>query len=111
MKTYSLVAILTTCLALQLSPLVLAQNPEETQGGPGAHWRQRLANLSSGEREQFKTAHSKAIQDPDVRAAQARLRQAQREYHEKMRAAMLKADPGIAPVLGKLPQGRAHRDS
>jgi hypothetical protein len=28
-----------------------------------------------------------------------------------MRAAMLKADPAIAPVLDKVPQGRAHRDS
>jgi len=111
MKTYSLVAVATVCLALQLSPSVLAQNPDDAQGGRGAHWRQRLANLSSGEREQLKTAHFKAVQDPEVRAAQLRLRQAQREYHERMRAAMLKADPAIAPVLDKLPQGRAHRDS
>jgi hypothetical protein len=111
MKTHSLAAILTTCLALQLSPLVLAQNPNDAQGARRTHWRQRLANLSSGEREQFRTAHSKAIQDPEVRAAQARLRQAQHEYRERMRAAMLKADPAIAPVLDKVPQGRAHRDS
>jgi hypothetical protein len=110
MKTYSLVRILAACVTLQLSPLVLAQNPDDPQTGRGAHWRQRLANLSSDEREQFKTAHSKAVQDPEVRAAQARLRQAQREYRERMRAAMLKADPRIAPVLDKLPQGRAHRD-
>src|SRR3954451_19890525 len=111
MKSYSLVAILTASLALQLSPLLLAENSDEAQGGRGAHWRQRLANLSSGEREQLKTAHSKAIQDPEVRAAQARLRQAQRDYRERMRAAMLKADPAIAPVLDKVPQGRVHRDS
>jgi hypothetical protein len=111
MKTYSLVAVLTACLTLLLSPSVLAQSPDDAQGGRGAHWRQRLANLSSGEREQFKTAHLKAVQDPEVRAAQVRLRQAQREYRERMRAAMLKADPAITPVLDKLPQGRAHRDS
>src|SRR3954451_12617178 len=111
MKTHSLALILTASLALQLSPLGRAQTPDDVQGGRRAQWRQRLANLSSNEREQFRTAHSKAIQDPEVRAAQARLRQAQREYRERMRAAMLKADPAIAPVLDKVPQGRVHRDS
>jgi hypothetical protein len=51
------------------------------------------------------------MQDPAVRAAQVRMRQAHREFRDAMRASMLKADPNIQPVLNKIPEGRARRDS
>jgi hypothetical protein len=111
MKTQSLVRIAAFCAIAQLAPLTLAQNEDQTDGPAGARWRQKLANLSPTERQQLKTAHQKAMQDPVVRAAQNRMREAHKEYRNAMRASMLKADPTIQPVLNKIPEGRARRDS
>jgi hypothetical protein len=51
------------------------------------------------------------MQDPAVRAAQIKMRAAHKQFRDAMRASMLKADPTIQPVLNKIPEGRAGRDS
>jgi len=48
--------------------------------------------------------HAAAMSDPTVQASRERLRQTAREFHESMRAAMLKADPSVQPILEKLPK-------
>jgi hypothetical protein len=111
MKMQSLVGIVALCAAIQIAPLALAQNGNQTDGPAAARWRQKLANLSEAERQQLKSAHQKAMQDPAVRAAQIKMRQAHKEFRDAMRASMLKADPTIQPVLNKIPEGRAPRDS
>lgn len=111
MKIQSLVRIAAFCAVAQIAPLALAQNEDQTDGTAGAHWRQKLANLSPAERQQLKTAHQEAMQDPAVRAAQIKMRAAHKQFRDAMRASMLKADPTIQPVLNKIPEGRAGRDS
>ncbi|HEY6070226.1 MAG TPA: hypothetical protein VIU85_02550 [Chthoniobacterales bacterium] len=96
LMTMSIVAI-----AVQLAPLVQAQ--DEEQGRRGRRWEQRLANLSGEEREKLHAAHRKAMQEPYVQAAQQKMRAARKEYRDAMRAAMLKADPSIQPILNKIP--------
>lgn len=103
MKTLITVSILVG--ALQLSPVVFAQGPKGTEGGRGGRWQQRLANLTPEEREKLKAARQKAMQDPSVQAAHEKMRQARQEFMTSMRAAMVKADPTIQPVLDKIPQG------
>ena len=110
MKMQSLVRIVTLCSLVQLAPLAMAQNSEEADGA-GPRGRQKLASLSPAEREQLRSAHAKAMQDPAVLAAQVKMRQARREYREAMRASLLKADPAIQPVLNKIPQARGRRNS
>ena len=110
MKMQSLVWILALAALMQLAPLAMAQNADDADGR-GAPWRQKLANLSPTEREQLKTAHRKAMQDPALRAAQIKMRQAHKEYREAMRASLLKADPSIQPVLNKIPEAHGRRDS
>ena len=53
----------------------------------------------------MKAARQKAIQDPSVQAAHEKMRQAHKEFFTAMRAAMVKADPTIQPVLDKIPKG------
>ena len=72
--------------------------------------RPRWANLTDEERAKLKAAHQKAMEDPAVRAAQEKLRQARREFREVMRPALLKADPTIQPILEKMRADRLGRD-
>ena len=48
--------------------------------------------------------------DPAVQAAKDRRRQAAKDFRELKRAAMLRADPTIQPILDKIP-ARGQRDS
>ena len=93
------ITILT--IAIQFAPIVRAQ--DEEQGRRGRRWEQRLANLSAEEREKVRLAHRRAMQDPSVEVARAKMRQAHKEFRDAMRAAMLKADPTIQPILNKIP--------
>jgi membrane glycosyltransferase len=108
MKINSLITVSILVGALQLSPVVFGQGANESVGG---RWQQRLANLSPEEREKLKAARQKAMQDPSVQAAEEKMKEARTEFVTAMRAAMLKADPSIQPVLNKIPRGsRGERD-
>ena len=58
-------------------------------------------------RARLKAAHKNALTDPNVRAAQERLKQARREFREAMRPALIKADPGVQPILEKMKAEKA----
>ena len=105
MKIKSLITISILIGALQLSPIVFGQGANDGGHGRGGRWQQRLANLSPEERQKLMTARQKAMQDPAVQAAHDKMREARREFMTSMRAAMLKADPTIQPVLDKIPRG------
>jgi len=47
------------------------------------------------ERQKLQAAHRIAMQDPAIKAAHDKLRQAHKEFRDAMRTAMLKADPTI----------------
>ncbi len=75
-------------------------------GGPGGPMREALQSLTPAERQQLKAAREKAEADPAVAAAQENAKSAMKAAHEAMRAAMLKADPTIGPILDKLDAAR-----
>jgi Spy/CpxP family protein refolding chaperone len=95
---------------LQIAPAVLAQPPDKPNRPFQTERRPRWANLTDEERAKLKAAHQKAMEDPAVRAAEEKLRQARREFREVMRPALLKADPTIQPILDKLRPDRPGRD-
>jgi hypothetical protein len=75
-----------------------------------------FANLSEADRQRLMAAREKAKDDPAVKAAEAKKseaktpeerRAAMEEFHKAMKAALLKADPNIGPLLDQLkpPQG------
>jgi hypothetical protein len=99
----SLVTMSILAIALQFAPAVFGQ--DEEQGRGGRRWEQRLANLSPEERQKLQAARQKAMQDPAVQSAHDKMREAHKEFRDAMRAAMLKADPSIQPILNKIPAG------
>jgi Ni/Co efflux regulator RcnB len=101
MKMKLLITMSILAIAAQLAPLTQAQ--DEEQGRRERRWEQRLANLSQEEREKVRAAHRRAMGDPSVEAARAKMREAHREFRDAMHAAMLKADPTIQPILNKIP--------
>ena len=104
MKMKILIASVALAAAAQLGPVLYSQDTRPR--GQGRHHRtERLANLPPEERQKLKTAHDKAMQDPALRAAHDKLQQARKEFRDSMRAAMLKADPTIQPILDKMPKG------
>jgi hypothetical protein len=111
MKIKSLITTSILIGALQLSPVVFGQGPNDEGHGRRGRWQQRLANLSPEEREKLKAARQKAMQDPGVEAARDKMKQAHQDFMSSMHAAMLKADPSIQPILDKIPKGgRGDRD-
>jgi hypothetical protein len=103
MRMKSLVTMSILAVGLQFAPMVLGQDEEQARGG--RRWEQRLANFSPEERQKLQAARQKAIQDPAVQSAHDKMRQAHKEFRDAMRAAMLKADPSIQPILNKIPAG------
>jgi len=107
---YSFLLVPALVLILQFGPVALAQSPDK----PGRQFwqerRARWAGLNEEERARLRAAHQKALEDPAVRAAQDRMKQARREFREIMRPAMLKADPSIQPILDKMRGARPGRD-
>jgi len=81
--------------------------------------RGKFESLTPEQKRQLKAARSTAKDDPAVQAAREKMRDAQgpearreagREMHKAMKAAMLKADPSLAPLLEKLGPGIMGRD-
>ncbi len=64
--------------------------------------RDRAMALSPEERQKLRAAHNAAMQDPAVKAAEATRATDKKGYRKTVREAMLRADPGIAPILEKM---------
>ena len=55
--------------------------------------------FSMEDRDKLRAAHTKAMQDPKVQAAQVK----QNEAADRLRAAMLAEDKSLGPILDKIP--------
>jgi hypothetical protein len=62
--------------------------------------------LTHDEKMRLKAAHDAAKKDPTVVAAESTRSTDPKAYHEVVRAAMLKADPKIGPLLDKVQKAR-----
>src|SRR5471030_1241636 len=105
MRIKSLVTISMLAASLSFVPLAFSQDSDDAGKGWHGHRGERLANLPPDEREKMKAAHQKAMQDPGVQAAHAKMRQAHKEFRDVMHAALLKADPSLQPVIDKMKAG------
>ena len=104
MKTKLFLSLFAAVAAFQFAPSALAQTTVDDQH-PRRQGRHagRFANLSQEERTKLRAAHQKAMADPAVLAAKDRSHQSRRDFRELKKAAMLRADPTIQPILDKLP--------
>ena len=66
----------------------------------------RLMNLSGEERARLQSAHLAALRDPALRQSRERFQQAKKEYRDKLRDALLKADPAVQPIIEKVRRQR-----
>jgi Spy/CpxP family protein refolding chaperone len=86
--------------------------PGPPPGEPGGHHGMKF--LTEAEKAEFKKAHDAALaadptlakEDADMKAAHDAGtppdKEAMKAFHEKMDAAMVKADPAVAPILAKI---------
>jgi hypothetical protein len=103
MKTRALVLIAGAVSAyLGLVQFAPAQDTVEkdTKGG----LKKWIDLLPGGEQAKLKAVHTLAMEDPAVRAADEKRKQAEKEFHDILRAAMLKIDPTVQPILDKMPE-------
>jgi hypothetical protein len=121
MKSILLTLVLGTLMACP----ALAQRSDSTNapppGGPPEGHRHGMDFLTDAEKTELKKAHDAAIAaDPSLATEEQSMKEkmeavrdsgnppseedkaAFKAFHEKMDAAMLKADPGVAPILAKI---------
>ena len=88
-----------------------ADEPRHKHGGKGAgkgagkgegHMKGAMAALTPEERHQLRLAHDKAMAEPAMKEAEANRANDRKGYRQALRAAMIKADPTIEPVLDKM---------
>lgn len=112
MKTRALVLIGVAAFAyLGLIRFVPAQESAQESTEKGAHhggWRKWIELLPGGEKVKLKAVHALAMEDPAVRVADEQRKQAEKEFHDILRAAMLKIDPTVQPILDKMPEPAKH---
>ena len=120
-------ALLTACVALPAGGL-FAQAPAATatpsvsapaqtatapaeagEDNEGKMRMRAMSRLTPEERQKLRTARQAAMQDPAVKAAEATRATDKRGYHQTMVAAMIKADPSVAPILEKMREERPNR--
>jgi hypothetical protein len=96
-----------------VEPLLKKIEANRANAGENGAKNNLYSFLSLGERGQLRKAHSAAGKDPAVAAARKQFdaastpeakRKAEDNLREAMRKAMLRADPGVAPLLEKIRQ-------
>ncbi|MGI9115671.1 MAG: hypothetical protein DLM52_03795 [Chthoniobacterales bacterium] len=80
------------------------QSPQSPQTTPVHSQRPVLNALSQDERAKLHSAHQTALHDPNLAASRARYLNARKEFRDKLRDALLKADPSVQPILEKIRQ-------
>jgi hypothetical protein len=101
MKRQLLVAILLACL---VSASGFGQTPQATEIR-----RTQFSRLSLEEQAKLRSAHDTAMRDPALAQSRARYEQARKEFRDRLRDALLKADPSVQPILEKA-RGQRRRD-
>ena len=71
--------------------------------------RMQFSRLSLEEQSRLRQAHDMAMRDPTLVQSRARYEQARKEFRDKLRDALLRADPSVQPILEKA-RSQRHRD-
>src|SRR5437868_3908015 len=96
--------LVTALLAVLVATSGLAQGPQGNDFRRG-----RFSRLSMEEQARFRSARDMAMRDPALAATRQRYEQARNEFRNKLREALLKADPSVQPILEKVRRQR-HQD-
>ena len=65
-----------------------------------------LKGVSQSDRAKLRALREVVKNDPAVRAADEKRKRANDEYHKALRAAILKRDPSVAPILDQIREKR-----
>jgi hypothetical protein len=84
------------------APACPPEQMEKGHRGPGGPMRDIMESLTPAERKQLIEARKKAKDDPAVVEARGKAEAAHKAVMDANKAAMLKADPTIGPVLDKI---------
>jgi hypothetical protein len=68
-----------------------------------------LEGVSRSDRVKLHALREVVKNDPAVRAADEKRKRANAEYHEALRAAILKRDPSLAPILDQIREKRREK--
>ena len=93
--------LVTALLAVLLPTIGFAQGQRTVD-----FRRQRFAGLSMEEQAKLRSAHDTAMRDPALAATRQRYQDARKEFRNKLRDALLKADPSVQPILEKVHRQR-----
>ena len=118
MNTKMLLGALCAALVVCADPRVQAQaNPPDTAEPSGKpHWKKHgkqggpdgpMGGLPPEEARRLGAAREKAKEDPTVRSLKEARDALDQQLEKAMDAALLAADPGLAPVLEKVKQSRS----
>ena len=107
-----LLLLLTLGAALTCPSFAQSTNSTNTPPSPpppgGGH---HGGMLTDEERQELHAAHDAALQaDPDLAAEGKDLQAKMQAYHQKLDAAMIKADPKVEPIITKMEAAHPHRD-
>lgn len=98
MKTKHFVAIVALCSAVAGGNLFA----ETTTPAPDQKGKNRDL-ISKETREKLRSAREEAMKDPNVVALEKQKEYLDQQYRDAVRAAMIKNDPSLQPVLDQLP--------
>jgi hypothetical protein len=93
--------LITALLAVLLPTIGFAQGQRTVD-----FRRQRFAGLSMEEQAKLRSAHDTAMRDPALAATRQRYQEARKEFRNKLRDALLKADPSVQPIIEKVRRQR-----
>lgn len=98
-----LVLFLALLAIVQFAPSVRAQELDGSDLRRDVRGRnERVSKLSTEDQLKFRAAQQKALEDPAVKAALEKRDKAVEEFRAAVRAAMIKADPTVQPILDRV---------
>lgn len=97
------VLLYLSLVVLEMAPSLKAQEIDGSDLRNQVRDREaRVNKLSVEDQLKLRAAEVKAAQDPAVQEAMKKRNEAIREFRAAIRAAMIKADPSVAPILDKV---------
>ena len=71
----------------------------------GRRW---LRKLSAQDARKVRLAYQAAMKDPQVQAAKQKRDESNAEYHNLLRATMVRSDPSVESIMKRLPERKKH---
>ena len=97
------VSILFVSLVISFAGALAQDVPKKGSKRHGLQGRWMLS-LSSHDAKKIFAAYEKATKDRSVRVAKRRRDDSEHAYHEALRAAMIRADPTVEPLIKQMPE-------